>query len=129
MSQTSAATVSNIVPVASVHVTRSTVEWIEQLYSQGAVQFDPDGNIVVDEKVRHAIEALHALLAGGEVSIEIANRGTGAFNTLEQLFDNACAEAASANSGMPPRTSPSVSTFRTRRMFILSPSVRTDHAS
>ena len=95
--QTAEKVVTNIIPTTEVIATTGTVAWMEALYEAGAVSFGPEGHFSVNPEVRHAISAMHAILAGGVVSIKIVNEGGNKYVELEKKFDLACEEASSAH--------------------------------
>ena len=95
--QASEAKVTDIIPTTSVPVTEGTVKWIEALYHAGAITFHPDRSVKLDPEIRNLIVALHATLAGGEVSVQVRHTGGATFTRLEELFERAWAEAAVAN--------------------------------
>ncbi len=74
---------------SALPVTGSTVKWVERLYDAGAVVFQPDRTAVVDMHVRKLIHAMHVVLAGGDVHIDIVDPGGPVLGKLEELFDQA----------------------------------------
>jgi hypothetical protein len=85
----STATVTSIVPTMQTCLTQSTAEWLCQLYDSGAVTFMPDGSVTLDEEVSKLISALHAVLSGGEVKVDIIRSGGNAYDRLENAFSKA----------------------------------------
>lgn len=89
--------VSNIIPTTQVTTTAGTIDWMEALYESGAISFGQDGRVSVNPEVRKAITAMHVILAGGTVSIEITNNGGDRCALLERKFDRSIAEVCSAH--------------------------------
>ena len=95
-SKTSEAKVTDIIRDTQMPVTRTTLEWFEALYAAGALRYGPDGDISVEPRVREAVAAMHHVLAGAEVTIEVKRPGDTTFEKLEGLFDRAIDEATVA---------------------------------
>jgi hypothetical protein len=96
-SKTAEAKIADIIRDVQMPVTKTTLEWFEAMYAAGALIYGPDGRISVQPKVREAIAAMHHVLAGGDVRLEIARRGDKTFERLEALFDRAVSEASTAH--------------------------------
>lgn len=95
--QTAKKVLTNIIPTTEVTATKGTVAWVEALYEAGAVTFEPDGSIALNSEIKMAIDAMHAILAGGDVSIEIKEKGGLKCEELNRIFQTAWEEANSAN--------------------------------
>jgi hypothetical protein len=67
------------------------------LYESGAVMFNHDGSASLNNEVRALISAMHAVLSGGEVNVEIVQTGANTFDFLEQSFHNAFEDANTTN--------------------------------
>ena len=93
----SAATVTSIIPTMEVCITRSATEWLFQLYDSGAVTFMPDGTASLDKEVRRVIQALHVVLSGGEVKFDIIHDGGAKYERLEDAFMSAWSDSNIAN--------------------------------
>jgi hypothetical protein len=95
--QASEARVTNITPITGISVTTGTRTWIEAMYEAGAVAISADGGVALNPEVRELVKALHAVLAGGDVQIQIRSTGGETFRKLEGQFDLAMDEASAAN--------------------------------
>jgi hypothetical protein len=94
---TQTATITSLIPTEHTLLTCSTIRWIGKLYDAGAIVFHPDGDASLDEDVRKLIRALHVVLSGGEVEIQILQSGTEFFDALESAFEEAFEDANTAN--------------------------------
>jgi len=56
---------------APSNVTRETTQWLEALAANGAFVIAPDGSASLSPAAAAAIEALHIVLAGGEVQFNV----------------------------------------------------------
>ncbi len=81
---------------SALPVTGSTVKWVERLYDAGAVVFQSDRTAVVEKDVRKLIHAMHVVLAGGDVRIDIIDPGGPVLGKLEELFDQALEDSNAA---------------------------------
>ena len=95
--QNTAKVLTNIVPITEITVTEGTLSWVETLYEAGAIQFGPEGQMEINPEVREVIHAMHAVLAGGKVNIEIEHDGGNKCVGMERSFDRAMDEAIAAN--------------------------------
>ena len=97
MTQQTTAKVANITPLTGINVTTGTKSWIEALYEAGALSIDADGGVAPNAEVRELVRALHAVLAGGTVDVQVRSTGGETFRKLEAQFDAAVAEASALN--------------------------------
>ncbi|MCK9460053.1 MAG: hypothetical protein M0R80_10475 [Proteobacteria bacterium] len=95
--QTAEAKVADIIRDAQMPVTKTTLEWFEALYAAGALIYGPDGTVSLEPKVREVIAAMHQVLAGGDVRLEVVRQGDATYAKLEELFDRAVSESSTAN--------------------------------
>lgn len=72
-----------------VQMTNSTKQWSEALYEAGAMEFKSDKVVVMHPRVRELVSAMHAVLAGGEVKMEIVSEGSPVYGNLERQFEAA----------------------------------------
>jgi hypothetical protein len=86
----------NVKNTQQISITNSTQTWTETLYEAGAVSFEGDKNVVLHPRVRELVRAMHAVLAGGTVQLEIQSKGGPVFSQLEAQFDAAWTDVAAA---------------------------------
>lgn len=79
-----------------VQMTDSTKQWSEALYEAGAMEFKSDTEVVLNPKIRELVSAMHAVLAGGEVKLDIVNEGSPVYQNLERHFEAAWKEISEA---------------------------------
>lgn len=79
-----------------ISITNSTQTWTETLYEAGAISFEGDNSVVLHPQVRELVQAMHAVLAGGRVQLEIQSNGGPVFSQLEAQFDAAWTDVAAA---------------------------------
>ncbi|MDJ0762972.1 MAG: hypothetical protein QNJ97_08295 [Myxococcota bacterium] len=63
--------------------------WLAALYESGAATLSPTGAVNMNPEVRNLFSAIHAVLAGGEVKLEVVDTGGAAYATLESHMDRA----------------------------------------
>ena len=90
-------TVVDIIRDVEMPVTPATLKWVEAIYAAGAVSYNPDGTMKLHPAVRKATEAIHHILAGGEVEFVVRREGDETFAELEKQFEEAIVETNKAN--------------------------------
>ncbi len=78
--------VTDITPTREVLVTEKTASWLDTLYKSGMVSFGKDREVVLNEEIRELLRGVHAVLAGGKVSVNIEDDGGLMYEQLEEIF-------------------------------------------
>lgn len=63
-----------------------TFAWLDTLYKCGLVSFGKENEVVLNEEIRDLIRGVHAVLAGGKVSMTIEDNGGMLYEQLEEIF-------------------------------------------
>ena len=88
----------NGIETTVAHVTHGTKHWITSLYELGAVSYKENEGTILHPQLRSVVSAIHAVLAGGEVAINITRPGNeSTYNQLERDFEAAWKETSDAN--------------------------------
>ena len=83
--------------VVAYNLASSTYDYMMRLVSLGVVEGEL-GSQTVPHDIRKTMEALHHVLAGGEVKIELVRRGNpDIVNELNERFDSGLKEANEIN--------------------------------
>jgi hypothetical protein len=83
--------------VIAANLAVSAHEYLMRLQELGAMQ-DNSGDLVFAPEVRPVLEALHTVLAGGQVTLNIVNRGNpDIINELNRRLDQANRDANAIN--------------------------------
>ncbi len=78
---------TDITPVKEVQLTSKTATWLDTLYKCGMVSFGKDNEVILNEEIRELVRAMHAVLAGGSVSLKIEDSGGILYEQLEEIFE------------------------------------------
>ena len=89
--------ITSVIPTENLCVTKSTAVWINKLYESGAVSFNQDRSALLDEEIRNLVRAIHVVLSGGEVKIEISQSGSFIYDQLEKAFQKSWDDSNIAN--------------------------------
>lgn len=81
--------VTDITPIKEVQLTSKTASWLDTLYKCGMVSFGKDNEVILNDEIRELIRAMHAVLAGGNVSLKIEDNGGILYEQLEEIFETA----------------------------------------
>jgi hypothetical protein len=88
--------VSDITPTEELLVTNKTASWLNTLYQCGMVSFGKDNEVILNDEIRDLIRGMHAVLAGGKVSLAIEDNGGLLYEQLEEIFQIAHDQANNA---------------------------------
>ena len=81
--------VTDISPIQEVQVTSKTATWLDTLYKCGMVSFGKDNEVIINEEIRELIRGMHAVLAGGKVTLKVEDNGGMLYEQLEEIFESA----------------------------------------
>ena len=81
--------VTDITPIKEVQLTSKTASWLDTLYKCGMVSFGKNNEVILNDEIRELIRAMHAVLAGGNVSLKIDDNGGILYEQLEEIFETA----------------------------------------